>query len=82
MTDIEADGPIPGDYSMISLGAVIVDEKLNRTFYGKLKPVSENFIAESLAISGFSRKETLEFNNPEKVMLDFESWIKNNGIIK
>jgi hypothetical protein len=24
MVDIEADGPIPGDYSMISLGAVLV----------------------------------------------------------
>src|SRR3989338_5988712 len=27
MADIEANGPIPGDYSMTSLGAVIVDEK-------------------------------------------------------
>ena len=29
MVDIEADGPIPGDYSMIAFGAVLVDEKLN-----------------------------------------------------
>ena len=26
MVDIESDGPIPGDYSMISFGAVSVDE--------------------------------------------------------
>ncbi len=26
MVDVEADVPIPGDYSMISLGAVLVDE--------------------------------------------------------
>lgn len=25
MVDIESDGPIPGDYSMICFGAVIVD---------------------------------------------------------
>ncbi len=25
MVDIEADGPIPGDYSMVSFGAVVVE---------------------------------------------------------
>jgi chaperonin GroEL len=29
MIDIEADGPIPGDYSMISFGAVIVEKVRN-----------------------------------------------------
>jgi len=33
MVDIESDGHIPGDYSMISFGAVIVDESLDKTFY-------------------------------------------------
>lgn len=32
MVDVEADGPIPGDYSMISLGAVRVDDTLECTF--------------------------------------------------
>ena len=40
MVDIESDGPIPGDYSMISFGAVRVDEHLDKTFYGRLRPVS------------------------------------------
>ena len=26
MVDIESDGPIPGDFSMVSFGAVLVDE--------------------------------------------------------
>ena len=39
MVDIESDGPIPGDYSMISIGAVVVDEQLDKTFYGQLKPI-------------------------------------------
>ena len=34
MVDVESDGPIPGDYSMISFGAIIVEPTLNRTFYG------------------------------------------------
>jgi len=77
MVDIEADGPIPGDYSMIALGAVVVEESLNRTFYGKLRPISENWVPEALAVSGFTREETLEFEDPEKVMKDFGSWLVN-----
>lgn len=78
--DIEADGPIPGDYSMISFGAVIVDEKLDKTFYGKLKPITENFDPKALAVSGHSRDETLQFDNPLDVMLQFEKWIKSNSV--
>ncbi len=44
MVDIESDGPIPGDFSMISFGAVLVDDRLDKTFYGKLKPISDKFI--------------------------------------
>jgi hypothetical protein len=77
MVDIESDGPIPGDYSMISFGAVLVDEKLDKTFYGKLKPISDKFIPEALAVSGHSRMETLQFDDPQKVMSDFAGWIKS-----
>ncbi|MGB1207115.1 MAG: 3'-5' exoribonuclease domain-containing protein [Chitinophagales bacterium] len=78
MVDIEADGPIPSDFSMISLGAVVVDKQLNRTFYGQLKPISEKYVPAALQVSGFSRAETLTFDEPKKVMLDFEKWIKEN----
>jgi hypothetical protein len=78
MVDIEADGPIPGDYSMICFGAVLVDEKLDKTFYGKLKPVSGNFIPDALKVSGFTREETLQFDDPKTVMENFRSWIKSN----
>lgn len=81
MVDVECDGPIPGDYSMISFGAVIVDETLKETFYGKLKPISDKYLPEALAVSGFSREETLLFNSPLNVMTDFAEWIaaKNTG---
>lgn len=75
MVDIESDGPIPGDFSMISFGAVLVDEQLDKTFYGKLKPVSDMFIPEELAVSGHSREETLSFDEPNIVMEDFADWI-------
>jgi len=79
MVDIESDGPIPGDYSMICFGAVLVDEKLDRTFYGRIKPISENFDPEALAISGFSRTETRAFDDPAEVMANFEKWIILNS---
>ena len=75
MVDVEADGPIPGDYSMIALGAVVVDDCLDRTFYGCLKPMTERWQPKSLAISGFSREETLAFEAPCEVMMRFEAWL-------
>lgn len=79
IVDIESDGHIPGDFSMISFGAVIVKDTLDITFYGKLKPISNNWIPESLAVSGHTREETLEFDDPKKVMENFEEWILKNS---
>ena len=63
MVDIEADGPIPGRYSMVSFGAIVVEPGLHATFYGQLQPISDQFVPEALAVSGFSREETLAFPN-------------------
>lgn len=76
MVDIEADGPIPGDYSMICLGAVVVEPGLGRTFHGKLRPISDRFIPEALAMSGFTREQVLEFDPPETVMTQFADWLR------
>ncbi|MEO8615127.1 MAG: hypothetical protein ABI600_08310 [Luteolibacter sp.] len=43
---------IPGDYPMVSFGAVVVESGLERTFYGELRPISEKFVPEALAVSG------------------------------
>ncbi|MGI0119281.1 exonuclease domain-containing protein [Zooshikella sp. RANM57] len=79
VVDVETDGPIPYEYSMISFGAVIVDNDLTKTFYGKLKPISNKWIPEALAVSGFSREETMTFEEPTKVMEDFSSWIATHS---
>ena len=82
VVDIEADGPIPGDYSMISIGAVIVDESLEKTFYGTLNPISEKWDPKALAISGFSREETLTFDDPVEILFQFEEWVNENTVGK
>ena len=79
MVDVEADGPIPGDFSMICFGAVVVREPLDRTFYGRLKPISDRWNPEALAVSGFTREETLGFDDPGEVMPRFTQWVKDNS---
>ena len=78
MVDIESDGPIPGDYSMICFGAVIVEPALDRTFYGRLKPISEKWLPDALEISGFTREEVAKFDDPTHVMTQFGEWLKAN----
>lgn len=83
MVDVETDGPIPGDYSMISFGAVLCEPSeykkpgfRHKTFYGKLKPISDRWIPEALAVSGHSREECFTFADPELVMQEFATWLK------
>ena len=79
VVDIESDGPIIGKHSMISFGAVVLDKERNlkKTFYRELKPIGEEYIKEALAVSGFSREETLIFEDPKKVMQEFYLWIQS-----
>jgi len=79
VVDVEADGQIPHKYSMVCFGAVIVDEKLDKTFYGETKPISDLWVPDALAVSGFSREDHLKFDDPAKVMKEFAEWIKLNS---
>jgi DNA polymerase III epsilon subunit-like protein len=79
MVDVETDGPIPVDFSMICFGAVVVDDMLDKTFYGQLRPISEKWIPDSLQISGFTREQTLQFDDPKEVMEKFRNWLKSNS---
>jgi hypothetical protein len=56
---------------------MLVEPDPGRTFYGKLRPISEKWFPEALPVSG-SREETLTFDAPETVMRDFAGWIVLN----
>jgi 3' exoribonuclease, RNase T-like len=77
--DIESDGPIPSKYSMIAIGAVIVEPTLSNTFYAELRPISDLWIPEALAVSGFSREDCLLFEEPDIAMLRFSEWVKSTS---
>jgi DNA polymerase III epsilon subunit-like protein len=78
IVDVEADGPCPGLYSMVSFGAVRVDNTLTTTFHGKVHPITEAWMPEALAVSGITREEHLTYPDPFTTMADFLLWVDNN----
>ncbi|HUK66821.1 MAG TPA: exonuclease domain-containing protein [Anaeromyxobacteraceae bacterium] len=79
VVDVEADGPAPSLYSMVSFGAVIVEPKLALTFKGEVRPVSSRFLPEALAVSGVTREQHERFEEPGPVMERFERWILSSS---
>ncbi|WP_328874712.1 exonuclease domain-containing protein [Streptomyces sp. NBC_00287] len=84
--DIEADGPIPGPYSMLSLGAAVAgrqdaerftaEDPERHTFYRELRPISEDFVPEALAVSGFDRERLgREGSEPAVALAEFGRWV-------
>lgn len=76
MVDVETDGPCPGIYSMVALGAVVVEPGLKRTFKRFISPVTDNYVDEALAACRLTREQTKQFNDPELVMVTFSEWLK------
>jgi hypothetical protein len=84
--DIEADGPIPGPYSMLSFGLVVAgrfdgkqfETLLDRpdTFYRELKPISDSFVPEAVAVSSLDRARLSgEGAEPREAMTDARRWV-------
>jgi hypothetical protein len=85
--DIEADGPIPGPYSMLSFGAAVAGtqdadgftaaDPEERTFYRELRPISEEFVPEALAVSGLDRELLkTEGAEPAVALAEFADWVR------
>lgn len=73
--DIEAAGPIPGTYSMLSLGAVAVDDPED-TFYIELKPVNGNLVPDAMKIVGRTLADfTRTGIDPDQAMVAFREWL-------
>jgi DNA polymerase III epsilon subunit-like protein len=82
MVDVETDGEIPGDFSMIEIGAVVVRPGLKDTFHGQLRPISDRWNPEALKVSGHTREQTLTFGDPTDVLTWFETWLKEQNVGK
>lgn len=85
--DVEADGPIPGPYSMSSLGAVVAGsfdgstftaaDPDTHTFYRELRPISTEYVPAAAAVSGLDRgRLEREGADPAAAMADFAGWVE------
>ena len=73
--DVEADGPIPGPYSMLSIGMAVVGRPDLR-FYTELRPISDAFVPEALAVCGLDRDRLArEAPSPEEAMRAAAEWV-------
>ncbi|MBL9080893.1 MAG: 3'-5' exonuclease [Planctomycetales bacterium] len=74
--DIEAAGPIPGKYSLLSVGACLVSDQ-SQGFYVELKPVSDEFVPEAIAVSGFTLDALKRSGElPTTAFQRFADWIE------
>ena len=74
--DIETAGPVPGEYSMVALGACLVDNPTEQ-FYIELKPINDNSIPEALKVSGLTFEQLTAMGiNPTEAMSSFQIWVQ------
>jgi len=73
--DVEASGPVPGDYSLLAVGACSVLTP-DKTFYRELKPITMAYEPAALRVSGFSLDRlAVDGEDPASAMSAFEFWI-------
>jgi hypothetical protein len=84
--DIETDGPIPGPFSMLSIGLVVAGSfdgsrfqrpSMDESWYRELKPISERFEPEALAVNGLNRERLVIAGcEPAEAMTELAAWVR------
>ncbi len=75
--DVEAAGPNPSEFSLLSLGACTI-RRPRSTFYVELKPVNDNALPAALEVSDLSLAELAERGlEPREALERFEEWLKH-----
>jgi hypothetical protein len=83
--DVEADGPIPGPYSMSSFGVAVAGtfdgefratDPEAATFYRELAPISETFDPQAMAVSGLDRDRLVtDGADPAAATAELSTWV-------
>lgn len=77
--DVETAGPYPGAYSLLSIGACDVDRP-DRQFSCILKPDSDRFVPEALAVTGLSLEILKAAGaSPDIALARFAEWLAALG---
>jgi ribonuclease T len=73
--DVETAGPIPGVFSLLSIGACTISEP-GQTFTCELKPINRNFDPKALEVTGLSLDELARTGlDPSDAMRQFADWL-------
>lgn len=73
--DVETAGPIPSEFSLLSIGACSIFEP-EKTFACELKPINRNYDPKALEVSGFSLDELARTGlPPSEAMRAFADWL-------
>jgi hypothetical protein len=85
--DVEADGPIPDMYSMLSFGLAVAGrfdgdrfealDPTKRTFYAELRPTGERWLPAALEVSGLDRERLASYGRePQEAMTEAAVWVR------
>ena len=75
--DVETAGPIPGEYSLLSVGACSIFGPPS-TFYIELKPINQNMTPESIKVHKLSLRKLASVGiEPVDAMQRLEIWLQS-----
>ena len=82
MVDIEANGPVPGLYSMFWFGAVVVTPELDRTYEGRLQPLEDAKVEDGennmgYKLAGVNHMQVSQWPKAWFAMEQFDDWLTN-----
>jgi ribonuclease T len=74
--DVEAAGPMPPTYSMLSLGAVSLDNPESK-FYVEFKPINNNSVPAAMKVVGRTLADFRHAGRePQEAIAAFRDWIR------
>ena len=89
--DVEADGPIPGRYSMLSFGLAVAAtfdgqsfgsrDPAETTFYRELRPIADAWLPEAVDASGLDREALARHGaKPKVAMTEAAAWVASVAV--
>ncbi len=77
--DVEASGPVPGFFDMISVGMVLIEPTLTQTFYAEFAPLHDRYDEGAYKSIGITREEHEAMPPAEASTLAMIDWLDNLG---
>ena len=75
--DVETSGPIPGEYSLLSIGACSAFDP-DKGFACEVKPITDKFDPKALEVTGLSINDLKNRGlEPKKAMESFSDWLSS-----